>query len=132
MKCDDIQDTIEQSVDLAVANGYEMNKFFTLVSRGGRYELDDPRNMTCHPLETLVVGQYINDALNVEVSHILGVSLHWIEGFVDGYNDESWGAEYDALDADDPHLEQYMDGRAAGIKCLRYVKMIENEVWPVT
>jgi len=95
-------------MDLAMSHGYRMNRFFSLVSKSGFYMDND--NPSCHPLETLVLGQEIAGPINVEIADSLGVHPAWVDGFVDGYSGSGYDESYLMLGCKDPVRRSYTEG----------------------
>src|SRR4051812_22873039 len=60
---------IEHEIELAVSSGYRMNRYFCLVGdKKGCYAAPDKDCPSCHPLETIVIGQPILDAINLDIA----------------------------------------------------------------
>ncbi len=101
---------LEDMVEMALSHEYSMNKYFCCVERSGSYMPPDQKRPSCHPLEALVIGQAINDYINVEVAKALGVELQWVDGFIDGYAGNSFDTRYEKLGVGHPDYSPYLDG----------------------
>lgn len=120
-------DMIEAAILLAVSHGYDMSDKFMTVESEGRYAAPDH---ICHPLESVIVGNYINCPINFDISYQLGVPPSWVDGFINGYAGKSPNKKYEVLKVGDILRKQYCNGYAAGAKTREFV--VENEQFPIT
>lgn len=107
---DDIYNNLTNNIDLAIANGYTMNGFFSLTEKNGSYMPSDDHQLSCHPLETVVLGQKITRPINVEIAVNLGVHPSWVDGFLDGYGGSGYNESYFRLHRNDPLRKCYTEG----------------------
>jgi hypothetical protein len=112
--CDDIVNACEQ----AIGHGYDLSDQFSLVDVEGRYASQD---RTYHPLEAVIVGNYINCPINYDIGYQLGVKPSWIDGFVDGYAAVDKSKEYGTLRPGDLLRKRYCSGYAAGVKIRQFI-----------
>ncbi len=118
---------LEHEIELAVASGYRMNRYFCLIGdKKGCYMAPDQNSPSCHPLETVVLGQPIMDAINIDIAFNLDVQPQWIDGFIDGYNNECCEA-YMELSDRDSFKRSYMEGLRDGRYMAEWVKQLESQ-----
>lgn len=98
---------LEDNIDQAVAHGYTIGRYFCTVEDDGCYMPPDCNYPNCHPLETIILGQAITDCINKQIADELGVTLQWVDGFVDGY---SGNKRNNRLRRDRTYLEGYKHG----------------------
>jgi hypothetical protein len=122
---EELQQILETNVDLALAHGYTMNHFFSLVEQKGYYMPPEQENLSCHPLETVVLGQLITAPINVEIATNLGVHPAWVDGFLDGYGDGSYNEAYHRLQRNDPLRQRYTEGFEDGPEVEDWIKDME-------
>ncbi len=121
------QAILEHEIELAVASGYGMNRYFCLVGdKEGRYATPSQNNPSCHPLETIVVGQPILDAINIDIAFNLNVQPQWIDGFVDGYSN-SQDSAYMSLPNTDSFKKSYLEGMKDGKAMSAWVRELESQ-----
>jgi FixJ family two-component response regulator len=109
---------VEDNVEQAISHGYVMGQYFTLTEEDGRYMPPDG-GQSMHPLETLVAGKEIADFINRQIATKLGVSLRWVDGFVDGYAVSSKKAM--SLD------RLYLDGYESGKELAHIIRHLESD-----
>lgn len=102
-----VHDCLETNIDLALANGFKMNRYFSLVEKDGYYMALE---RSCHPLETMVLGQKIRNPINVDIARYLGVHPSWVDGFLDGYGGSGYDVSYHTLHRNDPLRRRYTEG----------------------
>ena len=124
--------TLEDMVEMALAHNYAMNRYFCCVERAGAYMTPDPKCPSCHPLEAIIIGQAVNDYVNVEIATALDVQLQWIDGFIDGYGGNKMDVRYEKLGAGHPDYFAYKDGYKEGVAFQGTVENMENynRPWP--
>lgn len=117
-----ILDVLTYEVELAVSHGYCMNRYFCLVPDNGCYHAD---KMTCHPLETIILGKPILNPINVDIAENLEVGLQWIDGFLDGYA-KTQDSSYEALASTNPYRKSYNRGKADGHYMEVWIRKLES------
>lgn len=113
----DTEHILEESIDLALANGYHMVNYFYLVDVNG-YFMPPKDIRKCHPLETLILGEEIVDCVNIQICEKIGTSPHWLQGFLDGYKfrGKCYDNDYYGLPRSKSCRMQYIEGCADGME----------------
>ena len=120
-----IEDTLKENIEQAIADGYSMGRYFSLVEENDCYMPPSSDSLSCHPLETLVLGQRITDCINCQIATYLGVGLRWVDGFQDALGD-SKDKKYLELDPDDILWKRYIEGYHDGRKMERWIRQLES------
>jgi hypothetical protein len=79
-----LKDKLDHSVDMAMSHGYSISKFMKLQAKAGCYS-PVGKEKICHPLETIILGQKIEDYINYQIAKELQTTVQWVDGFVDGF-----------------------------------------------
>jgi hypothetical protein len=111
---------LEENIEQAMAHGYAIGKYFSTVEDAGCFMPPDYNYPNCHPLETIILGQAITDCINKQIAEELGVSLQWVDGFVDGY---AGNKRNHRLQKDRTYLEGYKHGYEVD----KFVRDLESE-----
>ncbi len=115
-----LQKLLEDNIDLAISNGYSMNRYFSLEEDRGRYLFGN--TLSCHPLETVIVGESIQGPINVDIANRFGVHPHWVDGFIDGYRFFTKDSDYLKLSPQDPAFKRYMEGFKDGQEVAKWIE----------
>ncbi len=121
-----LQKLLEDYIDLAISHGYSMNRFFSLKEERRTYTVDK-HALSCHPLETVVVGTIIKDPINIDIAKRLGMPVQWIDGFLDGYRYiVGIDQDYQKLNPKDPARKRYMEGYKDGQEVAEWIQNLES------
>ena len=126
---EDLQHVLENNIDLALSHGYTMNRFFSLTEKKDHYMCPDDNNLSCHPLETVVLGQRITGPINVDIATNLGVQPAWVDGFLDGYGGSGYDESYFKLHRNDPVRKQYTEGFEDGHEVEDWINELTSVEW---
>jgi hypothetical protein len=82
---------VEKSLHDALWKGERLGFRFTVSSTlqvvDGAYVVLDPMNPTCHPLESVLLGEdAVSDRWETDVARLLAVPGEWVDGFCAGWN----------------------------------------------
>lgn len=114
------------SMDMAMANGYTLNKYFCIVSKEGNYVSAEESRRSCHPLESVILGLKINGYINEQIAEELKETPQWVDGFIDGFLNKRPNSSYMMLVEKDWRFENYSYGYQDGMQMQEVVEELET------